>query len=107
MKIEKHSVPQEQLENFKSIVVRALSAHASAVLLEPEYGLQAAGQRAPSSGLLMAYEISGYDPAVPFRLPRLLERWSVRRLVDAGAHCIQVLLYCALSDPPATLEVKR
>jgi len=107
MKIEKCSVPREQLENFKSIVVRVLSPHASAVLLEPEYGLQAAGKRAPSSGLLMAYEVSGYDPAVPCRLPRLLERWSARRFVDAGAHCIKVLLYCALSDPPETLEFKR
>src|SRR5438552_3837829 len=107
MKVDKSSVPREQLENFKSIVVRALSPHASAVLLEPEYGLRAAGQRAPSSGLLMAYEVSGYDPAAPFRLPRLLERWSVHRLVDAGAHCVKVLLYYALSDPPEALEFKR
>jgi len=79
LKIEKSSVPHEQLEKFKSIVVRVLSPHASAVLLEPEYGLRAAVQRAPSSGLLMAYEVSGYDPQVPSRLPRLLEHWSVRR----------------------------
>jgi tagatose 1,6-diphosphate aldolase len=107
LKIEKRSVPREQLEQFKSIVVRTLSPHASAVLLEPEYGSQAAGQRAPSSGLLMAYEVSGYDPEVPSRLPRLLEHWSVRRLVDAGAHCIKVLLYYALSDAPEILERKR
>src|SRR6266478_9816118 len=81
LKVEKNSVPREQLEEFKSIVVPALSPYASAVLLEPEYGLHAAAQRASSSGLLMAYEISGYDPALPFRLPRLLEHWSVRRLV--------------------------
>ena len=107
MKIEKPSVPHEQLEKFKSIVVRALSPHASAVLLEPEYGLPAAGQRAPSSGLLMAYEVSGYDPKVSSRLPRLLEHWSVRRLVDAGAHAIKVLLYYALSDAPEIRERKR
>ena len=46
LKIEKSSVPRDQLEEFKSIVVRVLSPHASAVLLEPEYGLQAASQRA-------------------------------------------------------------
>jgi tagatose 1,6-diphosphate aldolase len=107
MKIEKSTVPREQLENFKSIVVRALSPYASAVLLEPEYGLHAAGQRAPSSGLLMAYEVSGYDSAVPYRLPRLLERWSVRRLVEEGAHCVKALLYYALSDPREILDFKR
>jgi tagatose 1,6-diphosphate aldolase len=107
MKIEESSVPRAQLEKFKSIVVRALSPHASAVLLEPEYGLHAAGQRAPSSGLLMAYEVSGYDLKIPSRLPRLLEHWSVRRLVDAGANAIKVLLYYALSDAPEILERKR
>jgi tagatose 1,6-diphosphate aldolase len=107
LKIEKQAVPREPLEQFKSIVVRGLSPHASAVLLEPEYGLHAASQRAPSSGLLMAYEVSGYDPDVPSRLPRLLEHWSVRRLVDVGAHCVKVLLYYALSDAPEILERKR
>ena len=107
MKIEKAAVPREQFEKFKTIVVRVLSPHASAVLLEPEYGLQAAGQRAPGAGLLMAYEVSGYDLAVPGRLPRLLENWSVRRLVDAGAQSIKVLLYYALSDTPEVLERKR
>src|ERR1700704_2818055 len=107
LKIEKHAVPREQIEAFKSLVVRVLSSHASAVLLEPEYGLPAAAQRAPSSGLLMAYEVSGYDPKAPGRFPRLLEDWSVRRLVDAGAHCIKVLLYYALSDALEILDRKR
>ncbi len=107
LKIEKSLVAREQLEEFKSIVVRVLSPHASAVLLDPEYGLQAASQRASSSGLLMAYEVSGYDPSVPFRLPRLLAHWSVRRLVDAGAQCVKVLLYYALSDAPEVQERKR
>ena len=107
LRIEKGLVPREQLEDFKSIVVRVLSPHASAVLLEPEYGLHAASQRHPSSGLLMAYEVSGYDPVVPSRLPRLLEHWSARRLADAGAQCVKVLLYYALSDAPETQERKR
>ncbi len=107
LKVEKNSVPREQLEEFKSIVVRALSPYASAVLLEPEYGLHAASQRHPSSGLVMAYEQSGYDRSDAGRLPRLLERWSVRRLIDAGAHCVKVLLYYALSDGPEVRERKR
>jgi len=107
LKIEKNAVPREQLDQFKSIVVRALSPHASAVLLEPEYGLPAVAQRASSSGLLMAYEVSGYDRNVSGRLPRLLEGWSVRRLVEAGAHCIKVLLYYALSDAPEIMDRKR
>ena len=107
LKIDKQAVPRERLEEFKSIVVRALSPHASAVLLEPEYGLPALAQRAPSSGLLMAYEVSGFDPSIPGRIPRLLQGWSVRRLLDAGAHGIKVLLYYALSDAPEIMDRKR
>jgi tagatose 1,6-diphosphate aldolase len=107
LKIEKQAVPREQLEEFKSMVVRILSPHASAVLLEPEYGLRAATQRASSSGLLMAYEVSGYDRDVAGRIPRLLEGWSVRKLLDAGAHCIKVLLYYARSDAPEIMARKR
>jgi len=107
LKIEKQAVPREQLEEFKSMVVRVLSPHASAVLLEPEYGLPAAAERAPTSGLLMAYEVSGYDRDVPGRLPRLLGGWSVPRLLDAGAQCVKVLLYYALSDAPEIMERKR
>src|SRR3989442_15467609 len=75
LKIEKRLVPRERLEEFKSIVVRVLFPHAGAVLLEPEYGLNSAGQRSPSSGLLMAYRGSGYDPGIPLLLPRLLGGW--------------------------------
>ena len=107
MQIDKSAVPRAHLEAFKTIVVRALSPHASAVLLEPEYGLEAARQRHPSSGLLMAYEVSGYDRKLPGRLPRLLEGWSARRLVDAGAQCIKILLYYALSDSPEVRDLKR
>lgn len=104
---EKQAVSRQQLEEFKSIVVRVLSPHASAVLLEPEYGLPAAGQRSRSSGLLMAYEVSGYDPNAAGRLPRLLEGWSVRRFVEAGAHGVKVLLYYALSDASEIMDRKR
>jgi tagatose 1,6-diphosphate aldolase len=108
MKVEKSAVPANCLEQFKSIVVGTLSLHASAALLEPEYGLDAAARRDPSCGLLMAYEMSGYDRHVPGRLPKLLENWSVRRLVDsAGADGIKVLLYYALSDAPDIQQRKR
>jgi len=86
-------IPGWMLEEFKEGVSRVLTPHASAILLDPEYGLQAARQRAKTSGLLLAYEQTGYEKAVAGRLPRLLDEWSVRRLVDAGADCVKVLLY--------------
>jgi tagatose 1,6-diphosphate aldolase len=53
-------------------------------------------QRAISAGLLLAYEQTGYDKAVLGRLPRLLEGWSVKRLIEEGAHSVKLLLFVAL-----------
>ena len=92
------SIPARMLTEFKEAVTRILTPHASAILLDPEYGLSAAQQRAKNAGLLLAYEQSGYDKAIPGRLPRLLERWSARRLVDAGADCVKILLYYSPSS---------
>lgn len=80
------------LEEFKTLVTSVLTQHASAILLDPEYGLQASKNR-NDAGLLLAYEKTGYDSATPGRLPDLLDLWSVRRLKEAGADCIKILLY--------------
>ena len=87
------SVTSEMLVEFKEAVSRVLTPHASAILLDAEYGLPAARQRAHNAGLLLAYEQTGYDRSIPGRLPRLLQHWSVGRLVKAGADCVKVLLY--------------
>ncbi len=80
------------LEEFKILVTEVLTRHASAILLDPEYGLAATKLR-NDAGLLLAYEKTGYDSATPGRLPDLLDVWSVRRLKEAGADCIKILLY--------------
>ena len=81
------------MEEFKSLVTEVLTKHASAILLDPEWGLPASKRRAPGSGLLLAYEKTGYDANTPGRLPDLLDDWSVRRLKEAGADCLKILLY--------------
>jgi tagatose 1,6-diphosphate aldolase len=105
--IDKKDVPAQMLEEFKIIVTRVLTPHASAILLDPEYGLPAAKARASSAGLLLAYENSGYDNTRPGRLPDLLDIWSVRRLVAAGADAIKILLYYTPFDPPEVNDIKH
>jgi tagatose 1,6-diphosphate aldolase len=85
-------VPVEALIEFKTLVTSVLTKHASAILLDPEFGLPASKHR-NGKGLLLAYEKTGYDSNTPGRLPDLLDVWSVRRLKEAGADCIKVLLY--------------
>jgi tagatose 1,6-diphosphate aldolase len=92
-------VGDHDMEEFKSLVTEILTPHASAILLDPEWGLPASKRRAKNAGLLMAYEKTGYDKTGPGRLPDLLDLWSVRRLKEAGADCIKILLYYTPFDP--------
>jgi tagatose 1,6-diphosphate aldolase len=92
-------VGDRDMEEFKILVTEVLTQHASAILLDPEWGIPASQRRAKNAGLLMAYEKTGYDAATPGRLPDLLDLWSVRRLKEAGADCLKILLYYAPADP--------
>lgn len=105
--IDKKDVSAKMLEEFKTAVVKVLTPYASAILLDPEFGLPASRVRAKNAGLLLAYEHSGYDNTQPGRLPDLLPVWSVRRLVEAGADCIKILLYYTPFDPPQINEIKH
>ena len=105
--IDKSAVTPDMMAEFKEAVVRILTPHASAILLDPEYGLKAAKARAKTAGLLLAYENSGYDNTRPGRLPDLLDHWSVRRLVEAGADCIKILLYYTPFDSAEINETKH
>jgi tagatose 1,6-diphosphate aldolase len=100
-------VPGPMLVDFKRAVTRTLTPYASAILLDPEFGLAASKERAKNTGLLLAYEKSGYDKSVAGRFPHLLERWSVLRLAEAGADAIKVLLYYSSTSPRETNELKH
>src|SRR4051812_658604 len=86
-------ITDRDMEEFKIIVSEVLTQHASAILLDPEWGLPAAKKRRQGSGLLLAYEQTGYDNTRAGRIPDLLNEWSVQRLKSAGASCIKVLIY--------------
>jgi tagatose 1,6-diphosphate aldolase len=105
--IDKGAVTPAMMAEFKQAVVSVLTPHASAILLDPEFGLEAAKHRARGCGLLLAYEKSGYDNTRPGRLPDLLDNWSVRRLVDAGADCVKILLYYNPFDAEEINDVKH
>ena len=104
---ENGTATAEDLSTFKTAVTRILTKHATAILMDPEYGLEAIRQRAPGTGVLMSYEKTGYDVSVKGRLPDLLANWSVRRLVEEGADGIKILLYYNPDDDAAINEVKH
>jgi tagatose 1,6-diphosphate aldolase len=93
------TIGDKEMEEFKILVTEVLTRHASAILLDPEWGIPASKRRAQTAGLLMAYEKTGYDKTGPGRLPDLLDNWSVRRLKEAGTDCVKILLYYTPFDP--------
>ena len=88
-----NEIPGDWLVEYKTHVSKLLTPYASAILLDPEYGLPAAAQRDSAAGLLLAYEKTGYDKAIPGRLPATLDGFSVARLKQVGANAVKVLLY--------------
>jgi tagatose 1,6-diphosphate aldolase len=100
-------VGDREMEEFKTLVTEVLTKHASAILLDPEWGLPASKRRAKGAGLLLAYEKTGYDKTGPGRLPDLLDLWSVRRLKEAGADCLKILLYYTPFDPKDVNDKKH
>jgi len=105
--VDKKDVTPAMMSEFKEAVTRILTPHASAILLDPEFGLKAAKARSKNAGLLLAYEKTGYDATQPGRLPDLLDHWSVRRLVESGADCIKILLYYTPFDSVKVNETKH
>jgi tagatose 1,6-diphosphate aldolase len=102
-----NTIDDAALTEFKGAVTEVLTKHASAILMDPEYGLPALERRAPGTGVLLAYEKTGYDADKPGRLPDLLPVWSVQRLVAAGGDAIKILLYYNPFDDEGINEVKH
>src|SRR5213592_3437005 len=100
-------VNDAMMEEFKSLVTEVLTPHASAILLDPEWGLPASKRRAKNAGLLLAYEKTGYDKTGPGRLGDLLNHWSAKRLKEAGADCVKILLYYTPYDPKDVNDQKH
>ncbi|MCI7239731.1 MAG: tagatose-bisphosphate aldolase [Aerococcus suis] len=98
---------QETIEEFKSLVSKELTKYASSILLDPEYGLPATKVRDDSAGLLLAYEKTGYDADPPGRLPDLLNVWSAKRIKEAGADAVKILVYYDVDEGDEINDQKK
>lgn len=92
-KLLKDIATPENMSKFKQIVSKVLTPYGSSILLDPEYGLEAAEKRDSNAGLILSYEQTGYDKSQPGRLPRLIEGESVAHLKEAGADAVKLLVY--------------
>ena len=105
--VPQKEIPDAMMEEFKVAVSKVLTPHASAILLDPQWGLPAAKARASNAGLLLAYEESGYDNTQPGRLPDLLPHCSAKRIKDMGADAVKILIYYSPFDDPDVNDIKH
>jgi tagatose 1,6-diphosphate aldolase len=87
------------VSQFKELVAAAITRHASAILLDVEYGLPAM-KHCNGKGVLLAYEKSAYEATAPEFLPILTEGWSVLRLKQQGASAVKILLFYSPFEKP-------
>src|ERR1700688_4296998 len=105
--VDAKAITWDMMSEFKVAVSKILTPHASAILLDPEYGLPAAKARSSNAGLLLAYEESGYDNTKPGRLPDLLPHVSAKRIVDWGANAVKILIYYSPFDEAGVNDIKH
>jgi tagatose 1,6-diphosphate aldolase len=100
-------VTPEMMTEFKVAVSKVLTPHATAILLDPEFGLPAAKARSKNAGLLLAYEETGYDNTKPGRLPDLLPHVSAKRILDWGADAVKILIYYSPFEEAQLNDIKH
>ncbi|BDR55582.1 tagatose 1,6-diphosphate aldolase [Xylocopilactobacillus apis] len=93
--------------DFKKAVSAELTKYASAILLDPEYGLPASKVRSSDSGLLLSYEKTGYDATEPGRFPDLIDDQSALRIKEEGGDAVKFLLYYDVDEPDSINDRKK
>ncbi len=91
---------------IKRQIVVELSAHVSAVLLDPEYGLEPALGMSGHTGLLMALEKSGYSGDSTYRGVAFDDGWTVGTLKKIGVTAVKLLAYYHPDAAGLTAEIE-
>ncbi|MCJ7669870.1 MAG: tagatose 1,6-diphosphate aldolase [Dehalococcoidia bacterium] len=90
------AVNYQDIVDFKLDLCQAVAPFASAILLDPEYGVGqaiAAGLLPGPKGLLVSMEKTGYSGDSTARITELLPGWSVRKAKRMGASAVKLLIY--------------
>lgn len=101
------AVTDEMMSEFKLAVSSVLTPHASAILLDPIWGLPGAKARSANAGLLLSYEESGYDNTQAGRLATLIQDISVQRIAALGANAVKILLYYTPFESDGVNQIKH
>lgn len=101
------STGEESIIRFKELISEELTPFSTSILLDPEYGVPASKLRHENSGLIVAYEKTGYDATTVGRIPDLLPNWSAKRIKELGADAVKVLIYFDIDESEDINDIKK
>ncbi|MHB8841881.1 MAG: tagatose 1,6-diphosphate aldolase [Candidatus Aquicultor sp.] len=99
-----NAITYEELRDAKLMLCEVLAPHASAVLLDPEYGASeaiATGILPGDTGLLVSLEKSGYTGDIHARRAEIIPGWSVEKIKRMGGTAVKILVYYNPDAPTA------
>lgn len=91
----------------KSEVVTAISPYATAILLDPIYGLESAIHMSGHSGMLIAIEKTGYSGEATSRRIDFIDGWNVAKIKEMGASAVKILVYYHPDAGEATEHIEE
>jgi tagatose 1,6-diphosphate aldolase len=95
----------EEVCASKRLVVDSLAGEASAVLIDPDYGVPATLDVLPvKTGLIVAIDASDYETTAQGRMARIVPNWSVGKAKRLGADAIKLLAYYSPRAGTAVLD---
>ncbi len=105
--VDTSAITPAMMSEFKVAVTRILTPYASAILLDPEFGLEAVKRKSKNAGVLLAYEQTGYDQTQSGRIPTLIPNWTVKKAIEAGGDCLKLLLYYNPFETESVKDIKH
>jgi tagatose 1,6-diphosphate aldolase len=104
--MEAENVPSSIVQTIKTEFTKSLAPNVSAVLLDPEYGLNASDKKyRKAAGLIMSLEESGFVERGERRYTELLADWNVKKSKEAKADAVKVLLYYRPDDESSEAQL--
>jgi tagatose 1,6-diphosphate aldolase len=85
--------PYDVAVRIKEDIVTTLTQHASAILLDPIYGLSPAMKMTGKAGLVMSLEKSGYSGDATYRHTEFIDAWTPDKIRTMGGNAVKLMVY--------------
>jgi tagatose 1,6-diphosphate aldolase len=100
--------PYADVVAVKRALAKALTAHSSAVLLDPDYAYsQVIDRVSPRQGVLHTLEDHAFDETPDGRRSAAIRGWSVSKIKRAGGDAVKLLIWYRPDAAPAVCQNQR